>query len=248
MRTRIKFCGMVRGEDVDAAVALGADAIGLVLWPRSPRALDVESARALRRRLPSFVAAVGLFVNEHADAIAHAAARVGLDVLQLHGDESADDCMRAAAAAHLPWWRAIRMRGEGDLIESAATFSRAECLVLDTWSEGYGGSGRRFDWRWAQRPMPGLPEGALNAADASAVASAVAPPVVAAATPRVVLSGGLDPASVGQAVLQVAPFAVDVSSGIQGPDPRRKDAGSMERFVAAVVAADAQRAQRAART
>ena len=237
MRTRIKFCGMVRGEDVDAAVALGADAVGLVLWPRSPRALDVDAARALRRRLPSFVAAVGLFVNEPADAIAQAASRVGLDALQLHGDESPDECVRAGAMTGLPWWRAVRMRGEGDLIESAASFSQAECLVLDTWSEGYGGSGKRFDWRWAQLHAAPAPDGRPGL-----------PARMGAAAPRVVLSGGLDAGSVGQAVLQVGPFAVDVSSGIQGPDPRRKDAASMERFVAAVVAADAQRAQRASRT
>ena len=88
MRTRVKYCGLVRPQDVDAAVAIGADAVGFVFYPRSPRLLDLETAAALRRRLPSWVAAVGLFVNEPATVIEPIARRVGLDVIQLHGDES----------------------------------------------------------------------------------------------------------------------------------------------------------------
>jgi phosphoribosylanthranilate isomerase len=90
MRTRIKFCGLVRAEDVDTAVALGVDAIGFVFYPPSPRALGLDEALALRRRLPSFVSAVGLFVNELPDTVAATASRVGLDVIQLHGDETPD--------------------------------------------------------------------------------------------------------------------------------------------------------------
>lgn len=213
MRTRIKFCGLVRAADVDDAVALGVDAVGFVFYPKSPRQVPPAEAAALRRRLPSFVSAVGLFVDEPAPAIARVAARVGLDVLQLHGDESPEAAHEIGAATGLPWWRAIRMRPETDLLTSARSFGAAECLVLDAFSEGYGGSGRTFDWSWIP---PGLPA-------------------------RIVLSGGLDAASVADAIGRVRPFAVDVSSGIQGRDPRTKDRARMERFVAAVLAADAQR-------
>jgi len=217
MRTRIKFCGLVRGEDVDAAVALGADAAGFVFYPRSPRCLDAEAASALRRRLPSWVCAVGLFVNEAPQRVRETAARVGLDVLQFHGDESPADCL-AACAPHQPYWRAVRMRGPGDLLESAGRFGEAEALLLDAFSDAYGGSGRPFDWSWipARRDKP------------------------------IILSGGLSADSVGEAIARVRPFAVDVSSGIQGADARCKDAAKMERFVAAVLTADARLA--AART
>ena len=97
MRTRIKFCGLVRPGDVDVAVALGADAVGFVLYPKSPRFVTPAEAALLRRRLPSYVCAVGLVVNEGADAVRAAVGTVGLDVVQFHGDESPDDCERACA-------------------------------------------------------------------------------------------------------------------------------------------------------
>jgi phosphoribosylanthranilate isomerase len=210
MRTRIKFCGLVRPEDVDTAVALGVDALGFVFYPKSPRVLTPEQARALRRRLPSYVSAVGLFVNETAARVVATANEVGLDVLQFHGDETPEQC-HVSTPKDLVFWRAVRMRGSGDLLESLTRYERAEALLLDSFSDGFGGSGKGFDWSWipAQRSMP------------------------------LVLSGGLDAESVGAAILAVKPMAVDVSSGIQGADARIKDKAKMERFVAAVIEADA---------
>lgn len=213
MRTRIKFCGLVRAEDVDTAVALGVDAIGFVFYPRSARALTPEEAAVLRRRLPSFVSAVGLFVDAPLAAIRATASRVGLDVLQLHGDESPAQALAAGDATGKPWWKAIRMRPETDLLSSARSFDVAESLLLDAFSEGYGGSGKTFDWSWIPRDLPA----------------------------RIILSGGLDADSVAEAIGRVRPFAVDVSSGIQGDIPRIKDRIRMERFVAAVLSADAGR-------
>ena len=210
MRTRIKFCGLVRDEDVDAAVALGADAVGFVFYPRSPRYVAVADALRMRRRLPSWVSAVGLFVNEAPFRVAEMAAQAGLDVVQFHGDESPEDCA-SACAGRLPYWRAVRMRGPGDLLESADRFGAAEALLLDAFSDSYGGTGKRFDWSW-------IPQGFSR---------------------PLILSGGLGPESVGDAIVRVRPTGVDVSSGIQGADPRTKDKALMERFVAAVVAADA---------
>jgi phosphoribosylanthranilate isomerase len=210
MRTRIKFCGMVRPADVDQAVALGVDAVGFVFYPKSPRFLAIDEATALRRRLPSFVRAVGLFVNEDPARITATRDAVGLDVVQFHGDEDPGQC----ALAGVSWWRAIRMRPETDLVELDKSFALAERLLLDSFSEGFGGSGKVFDWSW-------IPQGLAA---------------------RIVLSGGLDDRSVGEAIAKVAPFAVDVSSGIQGATPREKDPARMERFVAAVQSADEGRA------
>jgi phosphoribosylanthranilate isomerase len=215
MRTRIKFCGMVDPGDVDDAVAIGADAIGLVFYERSVRHVDLVQARVLRARLPSFVSAVGLFVNAGAQEVQAAVRAVGLDVVQFHGDESQDTC--AAAAGITRWWRAVRMRGPDDLLSSIVGFTGAEAFVLDTFSDGYGGAGLAFDWSWVHS-VPGH---------------------------RLILSGGLTPETVGAAVTTVAPFAVDVSSGIQiDGDPRRKDRARMERFVSEVLAADARRTHR----
>lgn len=215
MRTRIKFCGLVRAVDVDTAVALGVDAIGFVFYPRSPRALSAEVAALLRRRLPSWVSAVGLFVNASDDQVAHVHSRVGLDVLQFHGDERQDDCLRGAALTGRPWWRAVRMRGAGDLVESKEMFPNAEALLVDSFHAGYGGSGQAFDWSW-------IPHGFGR---------------------PIILSGGLDAARVGDAIEQVSPFAVDVSSGIQGEDPRSKDPSKMEHFVAEVLRSDLRRVE-----
>lgn len=209
LRTRIKFCGLVRAVDVDTAVALGVDAVGFVFYPKSPRLLSFSDAAQLRRRLPSWVKAVGLFVNAETSAIREARAEVGFDVIQFHGDETVAECQ--AAAGVQPWWRAVRMRASGDLLESFDQFSSAEALLVDSFHAGYGGSGQSFDWSWipAARPVP------------------------------LILSGGLDAASVEQAIARVRPSAVDVSSGIQGANPRMKDVGRMEAFVAAVLRADA---------
>jgi phosphoribosylanthranilate isomerase len=219
MRTRIKFCGLVRPEDVDTAVALGVDAVGFVFYPKSPRFLDTEQAASLRRRLPSYVCSVGLFVNEPVATVRETVRRVGLDVMQFHGDETPEYCA-SATSKHSAYWRAVRMRAAGDLLESLAHFGAAEALLLDSFTEGFGGSGRRFDWSWIpqQRSMP------------------------------LVLSGGLDASTVGEAIAAVHPMAVDVSSGIQGSDARIKDRAKMQRFVAAVIAADAGRITDGARS
>jgi phosphoribosylanthranilate isomerase len=210
MRTRIKFCGMVRPADLDTAVALGVDAVGFVFYPKSPRFLSEGEAAALRRRLPSFVTAVGLFVNADPGLVAATRDAVGLDVIQFHGDEPPGQCAMAGTA----WWRAIRMRPETDLVELSKSFALADSLLLDSFSDGFGGSGKAFDWSWIPQGLPA----------------------------RIVLSGGLDDRSVGEAISKVAPFAVDVSSGIQGATPREKDPARMERFVAAVQSADEGRA------
>lgn len=224
MRTRIKFCGITRADDLRDAAALGVDAVGFVFYRPSPRHVETDAARALRRLLPSWVKAVGLFVDSPAEEVREAVGRVGLDVIQFHGDESPEQCASSAARTSVApleadetqgptrWWRAVRMRSPNVLLESFDRFSAAEALLLDSFSRGYGGSGTGFDWSWIPpvRPL------------------------------SIVLSGGLSPDNVAAAIAAVRPTAVDVSSGIQSHDPRRKSAARMERFVAEVLRADAK--------
>jgi len=142
MRTRIKICGLTREADVDAAVEAGADAIGFVLYAKSPRAVSVARAAVLARRLPPFVTPVGLFVNAAPDEIAAACAAIPTLLLQFHGDETAAQC----DAAGRPYLRAARMAPGFDLLNFAQQFPSAQALLLDAHVEGYGGGGKVFDW------------------------------------------------------------------------------------------------------
>ena len=141
-RTRIKICGLTREADVDAAVEAGADAIGFVLYPKSPRAVSAQRAGELARRLPPFVTPVLLFVNAAAQEIETAAQAVPHALLQFHGDETPVQC-RAPAR---PYLRAVRMGPGVDLLDCASSFSDAQALLLDAHVEGYGGGGKVFDW------------------------------------------------------------------------------------------------------
>ena len=238
-RTRVKFCGLVRPQDVDTAVALGVDAVGLVFYPKSARCVTLDEAAVLRRRLPSWVRAVGLFVNEPLDVMREGVRRVGLDVVQAHGDET-PQALAGLGGQGGRYWKALRIGGQVSdeqraawlqagrvpadaraLDEALALFGQAECCLLDSAGPGFGGTGHPFDWSL----LEGRPRAGASRADA----------------PRLVLAGGLRPETVGEAIRQVGPFAVDVSSGIQGNDPRKKDTVRMERFMTAVLQADADR-------
>ena len=141
-RTRIKICGLTREADVDAAVEAGADAIGFVLYAKSPRAVSAQRAGELAGRLPPFVTPVLLFVNASAQEIQAAVQAVPQALLQFHGDETPGQC-RAPAR---PYLRAVRMGPGVDLLDCAASFSDAQALLLDAHVEGYGGGGKVFDW------------------------------------------------------------------------------------------------------
>ncbi|MGY4829742.1 phosphoribosylanthranilate isomerase [Sphaerotilaceae bacterium SBD11-9] len=160
-RTRIKICGLTREADVDAAVDAGADAIGFVLYPRSPRHVTVERAAALARRLPPFVTPVALFVNAEAAQIAAAAQAVPDVLLQFHGDETPADCR----AAGRPFMRAARMSPGFDLLDFASQYPHAQGLLLDAHVEAYGGSGKVFDWSLIPPnvPRPVVLSGGLHA-------------------------------------------------------------------------------------
>lgn len=225
-RTRIKICGLTREQDVDGAVAAGADAIGFVLYPKSPRAVTAQRAAELARRLPPFVTPVLLFVNPTPAEVIAACALVAGAIVQFHGDETPQQCWQASDAGRLPFLRAARIAlGEAgrsfDLLKYADQYSQAQAILLDAHVDGYGGAGQTFNW-------------------------SLLPPNVAA---HLVLSGGLTPANVTDGVRLLRPrchsLAVDVSSGVEAcaPDgsPRKgiKDAEKIQQFIAAVRAADA---------
>lgn len=205
MRTRIKICGLTREADVDAAVEAGADAVGLVFYPQSPRYVSPERAMELARRIPPFVTVVALFVNATAQEIQRVLDTVPVSLLQFHGDEGEAECRRWQR----PYMKAARVKPGMDLVQYAADFSSARAILLDAFVEGYGGGGRTFDWSLipAQLPLP------------------------------IVLSGGLTPANVGEAVRRLRPPAVDVSSGVEA-EKGIKDAAKIAAFIAAVRAAD----------
>lgn len=216
-RTRIKICGLTREADVDAAVQAGADAIGFVLYPHSPRFVSPERAGELARRLPPFVTPVLLFVNASPGFIDQGLDAVPNALLQFHGDEMPADC----DAAGRPFIRAARIppgpAGAGfDLLKYASDFAAAQAILLDAHVEGYGGGGQSFDWTAFPWSHP-----TLNASS------------------RLVLSGGLTPANVTDGIALVRPWAVDVSSGVE-MSKGIKDPDKMLAFVAAVRAADAQ--------
>ena len=140
-RTRVKICGLTREEDIDAAVAAGADALGFVLWPGSSRAIDEARLARLAARVPAFVTRVGLFVAQADDEIRRCARH--LDLVQLHGNESPDDCARL----DIPWIKALRMRDGIDLHAEATRYDAARGLLLDAYRPGVpGGTGETFDW------------------------------------------------------------------------------------------------------
>lgn len=175
-RTRIKICGLTREEDVDAAVAAGADAIGFVFYPPSPRYVTPHRAAELARRLPPFVAAVGLFVNAAPSVLEATLGVVPLHVLQFHGDESEADCLRYRR----PYLKAARVTADLDLVQCAARFPTAQALLLDAFVEGYGGGGKTFDWSLipAQLPLPVVLSGGLDASNVGDAIRRVRPAAV----------------------------------------------------------------------
>ena len=143
MRIRVKICGLTREQDAVAAVECGADAIGFVFYPPSPRCVTIERAAAIARAMPPFVTTVALFVNATSELIARAVDEVGVDLLQFHGQESPEYC----AQHRRPWIRAVAMRPDIDLPALQKSFAASRGLLLDAYRPGVpGGTGETFDW------------------------------------------------------------------------------------------------------
>lgn len=201
----MKICGITRAQDARAAAEAGADAIGLVFYPPSPRYLSVERAREIRDALPPFVQTVALFVNADAAQVSQAIGRVHPAMLQFHGDESPDFC----AQFGLPFVKACRVKKGVSALEYLRPFSRAAAWLFDSFVPEYGGVGETFDWS----RVPAKPER------------------------PVILSGGLTPDKVGEAIRRVRPWGVDVSSGVESAKGI-KDAAKIAAFIAEVRHAD----------
>jgi phosphoribosylanthranilate isomerase len=182
---RVKICGLTRVEDVQTACALGADAIGLVFYPPSPRAVTIEQAQQALVNVPPFVTVTALFVDPSVEAVqAVLQALPSVSLLQFHGDESPEFC-RSFGRAYI---KAIPMRDDVDLQQEANRFSDALGLLVDTYKPNVpGGSGESFDWHRVPHNL----------------------------TKPIVLAGGLTADNVNAAIAQVKPFAVDVSGGVE---------------------------------
>ncbi|MBF0218846.1 MAG: phosphoribosylanthranilate isomerase [Gammaproteobacteria bacterium] len=188
MRTRLKICGITRCEDAQAAAQAGADAIGLVFYPPSPRAVTISQAAEIVAALPPFVTTVALFVNPTPNEVAAVLASVAIDLLQFHGSESPQFC----ASFSRPYLKALRVAAGVDIVAEAAPYCqdacRAQAILLDTLESGSaGGTGQAFDWQ-------------------------LIPPAL---RKSIILAGGLRPESVAGAILQLRPYGVDVSSGVE---------------------------------
>lgn len=216
-RTRIKICGITRTEDLRSAVAEGADALGFVFYPKSPRYVAPEQFALLARELPPYVTSVALFVNptvEEVDAVVRAGQ---VSLIQFHGDETEEQCAAIAARVNRPFVRAYRVKPDtpaSDLLSCELAYRAASPwfsgLLLDAFVDAYGGAGKVFDWSLIPKEL----------------------------APRVVLSGGLSVQNATDAVVRVRPYAVDISSGVEA-QKGIKDARKIAAFVAAVRAADA---------
>ena len=210
MRTRAKICGITRVQDIKAVVDAGADAIGFVFFPPSPRSVNKAEAIALVQAVPTYVQVVGLFVNATADEIAEILKDVHLDILQFHGDESPEQCQQIANHVRRRWYKAIQVKPDvtsAEMIETIQQYQQvgASAMLLDAWHpELKGGTGHRFDW--TQFPKLDIP---------------------------LILAGGLTPENVEDAIHTTGAYAVDVSGGVES-SKGIKDQQLIEHFMQGV--------------
>lgn len=208
-RTRVKICGITRIEDARAAIAAGADALGFVFHPDSPRAVSALQVAEIICQLPPFVTTVGLFVDADPSLIDDVLAVAPLDLLQFHGDETPADCARHGR----PWIKALRMHPELDLVATLAGWRAARAVLLDAWHPQLaGGTGLTFDWH-RLAVLAGCQD-----------------------LPAIILAGGLNPDNVAEAIRLTHPFAVDVSGGVEA-GKGIKDARKIDAFMAGVASA-----------
>ena len=213
MRTRAKICGITRIQDIQAVVQSGADAIGLVFYPPSPRSVTINQAAELAQHIPPYVQLVGLFVNSPLQEIQATLQHVPLDVLQFHGDETPAQCQAIALATGRRWYKAIQVKPDMDVEAVVASYQAAgaSAMLLDAWHPTLkGGTGHAFDW--SQFPKLDL---------------------------ALILAGGLTPDNVEQAILTTQAYAVDVSGGVESAKGI-KDQQLIERFMQGVLRGSAK--------
>ena len=205
LRTRIKICGITSASAASAAIETGADALGLVFFESSPRNLSIETAAEIAAVAHPFVSLVGLFVDPGEKDVRAVLDRMPLQVLQFHGEESAEFC----ESFGLPYIKALRIKEGVDIASTAAAYSGAQAVLLDTYKKGVpGGTGESFNWNL----VPELGQ-------------------------HVVLAGGLDSTNVAEAISLVKPYAVDVSGGVESA-PGVKDPVRIRAFIEQVIQTD----------
>ena len=198
MTTKIKICGITNIEDALFAAEAGADALGFVFYEKSPRYVSSETVKKIVSMLPPFVTTVGLFVNAGGEVIETTVRLSGINVIQLHGDETPEEC---GFAPH-PVIKAVRVKDAGSL--AGVEKYPVSALLLDAWNDQqYGGTGESFNWQLARNLTGQLP---------------------------IILAGGLNPDNVAEAIRVVAPYAVDVSSGVE-ISPGKKDHDKIRKFI-----------------
>ncbi|MCS6817451.1 MAG: phosphoribosylanthranilate isomerase [Blastocatellia bacterium] len=201
---RVKICGITNVDDALVAVEAGADALGFIFYPKSPRFITPDRAQAIIEWLPPFVTPVGVFVNEYdLEKMAHVVSEVRLAVVQLHGDEPPAFCQQVAQR-----WRVIKaVRVGPDFHPHEVAAYPAQAILLDAACAGeYGGTGQRFEWTLARRARSFVS--------------------------RVILAGGLSPENVAEAIRCARPYAVDVCTGVEA-HPGKKDPEKVRAFIAA---------------
>jgi phosphoribosylanthranilate isomerase len=173
MRTRVKVCGITRRQDAEIAIEMGADAIGLVFYKPSPRAVTIAQAKSIIEQLPPFISVVALFVDAEASFVEQCIEQLPISLLQFHGDETVEYCEQFT----LPYYKAIRMRNGIDLSDVCAKFVSANALLVDTFQEGVpGGTGKTFDWSLVQSiDKPIILAGGLTSANVRTAIAQVKP-------------------------------------------------------------------------
>jgi phosphoribosylanthranilate isomerase len=201
---KVKICGITNGDDAQVAVAAGADALGFVMYRRSPRWVEPSVARSIIRGLPPFVLPVGVFVNEDAATVRSLMDECGFMLAQLHGEEAAAYCQQLGR----PVLKALRVKDRGSFLALAEFQGRASVrgFLIDAYSDhAYGGTGHRVDWTLAAEAARAVP---------------------------ILLAGGLTPSNVAEAVRLVRPYGVDVSSGVE-QSLGKKDPEKVKAFIEA---------------
>ncbi len=201
---RVKVCGITNLEDALASVKAGADAVGFIIYSESKRFIKAKDVRKITSKLPPFVSKVGVFVNEDPRDVLEILSYAHLDFAQLHGEETPDDCDYIGAHRVI---KVFRLKGEDEIEKIGPYVGKVRAILLDTYdTKVYGGTGRPFDWTLALKVKERFPELPL------------------------ILSGGLNPDNVVEAVRSVSPFAVDVCSGVER-EAGIKDPSKVETFV-----------------
>ncbi len=206
-RTRAKICGITRIEDIQAVVNAGADAIGLVFYPPSPRYVLPEHALELVKHIPPYIQIVGLFVDAKADEIQQVLQIVPLDIIQFHGSETPEQCQTIAKQCSRRWYKAIQVKADLDVLGEIKKYQYvgASAILLDAWHPDLkGGTGQVFDW--SKFPKSEIP---------------------------LILAGGLTPDNIEQAIKITQPYAVDVSGGVESAKGI-KDPQLIQRFMQGV--------------